>query len=350
METKKLFAVLLVLTLVVFVLCACGGENNNGGGNGGGNGGTNNRNENQAEKLRTPKLQTTDERVEWDPIDGAREYAFTRNGEGPYSTVENFVYVEDGDEVVVWAIGDGQNWLDSDPSKPVIWHGNGGQGSERTYDPLSLRVMHLAANDNGNVVVAYAHDNEILVGGETYELYASRNPDTYELEYFQKVGDDYVKSDYENKREGRNIKLNGLWFAPLDNYSPELISGTCDLVAENGDFFRRESFYSNGESRFAFFSRCETFPGRTFVVNETEHTVSEAVFTSESVTLDGHTYEKADYCSFADDLGFNFGDGKDKDKDERIGDAYFYAENAEVLLVPRDYYPGAATLENGTEY
>lgn len=362
METKKLFAVLLVLTLVVFVLCACGGENNNGGGNGGGNGGTNNRNENQAEKLRTPKLQTTDERVEWDPIDGAKEYAFTRNGEGPYSTVENFVYVEDGDEVVVWAIGDGQNWLDSDPSKPVIWHGNVGQGSERTYDPLSLRVMHLAANDNGNVVVAYAHDNEILVGGETYELYASSNPDTYELEYFQKVGDDYVKSDYENQREGRNIKLNGLWFAPLDNYSPELISGTCDLVAENGDFFRRESFYSNGESRFAFFSRCETFPGRTFVVNETEHTVSEAVFTSESVTLDGHTYEKADYCSFADDLGFNFGDGKDKDKDKDdgkdkdgdkdkyLGNPYFYAENAEVLLMPRDSYPGAAILENGTEY
>lgn len=57
METKKLFAVLLVLTLVVFVLCACGGENNNGGGNGGGNGGTNNRNENQAEKLRTPSFK-----------------------------------------------------------------------------------------------------------------------------------------------------------------------------------------------------------------------------------------------------------------------------------------------------
>lgn len=350
MKTKKLFAVLLVLTLVAFVLCACGGNNNNGGGNGGGNGGINNRNENQAEKLRSPKLQTTDERIEWDHIDGAKGYSFTINGEGPYSTGDNFVYVEDGDEVVVWAIGDGQKWLDSDPSKPVIWHGNGGQGSERTYDPLSLRVMHLAANDNGNVVVAYARDNEILVGGETYELYASRNPDTYELEYFQKVGDDYVKSDYENESEGRGIKLNGLWFAPLDNYSPELISGTCDLIAENGDFFRRESFYSNGESRFTSFSRCETFPGRTFVVNETEHTVSEAVFTSESVTLDGHTYEKADYCSFADDLGFNFGDGKDKDKDERIGDAYFYAENAEVLLMPRDYYPGAAILENGTEY
>lgn len=361
MKTKKLFAVLLVLTLVVFVLCACGGENNNGGGNGGGNGGTNNRNENQAEKLRTPEPYTTDERVEWDPINGAREYAFTINGEGPYATGDNFVYVEDGDEVVVWAVGDGQKWLDSDPSKPVIWHGNG-QSSERTYDPLGLHVMHLAANDNGNVVVAYAHDNEILVGGETYELYASRNPDTYDLEYFQKVGDDYVKSDYENQREGRNIKLNGLWFAPLDNYSPELISGTCDLVAENGDFFRFGSFYSNGESRFAFFSRCETFPGRTFVVNETEHTVSEAVFTSESVTLDGHTYEKADYCSFADDLGFNFGDGKDKykdkddgkdkdgDKDKYLGDPYFYAENAEVLLMPRDSYPGAAILENGTEY
>lgn len=352
MKTKKLFAVLLVLTLVAFVLCACGGENNNGGGNGGGN----NRNENQAEKLRTPEPQTTDERVEWDPIDGAREYAFTVNGEGPYATGDNFVYVEDGDEVVVWAVGDGQKWLDSDPSKPVIWHGNGGQGSERTYDPLGLHVMHLAANDNGNVVVAYAHDNEILVGGETYELYASRNPDTYDLEYFRKVGDDYVKSDYENQREGRNIKLNGLWFAPLDNYSPELISGTCDLVAENGDFFRFGSFYSNGESRFAFFSRCETFPGRTFVVNETEHTVSEAVFTSESVTLDGHTYEKADYCSFADDLGFNFGDGKDKykdkddGKDKYLGDPYFYAENAEVLLMPRDSYPGAAILENGTEY
>lgn len=360
MKTKKLFAVLLVLTLVVFVLCACGGKNNNGGGNGGGNGGTNNRNENQAKKLRTPEPYTTDERVEWDPIDGAREYAFTINGEGPYATGDNFVYVEDGDEVVVWAVGDGQKWLDSDPSKPVIWHGNGGQGSERTYDPLSLHVMHLAANDNGNVVVAYARDNEILVGGETYELYASRNPDTYDLEYFRKVGDDYVKSDYENQREGRNIKLNGLWFAPLDNYSPELISGTCDLVAENGDFFRFGSFYSNGESRFAFFSRCETFPGRTFVVNETEHTVSEAVFTSESVTLDGHTYEKADYCSFADDLGFNFGDGKDKykdkddgkdkDGDKYLGNPYFYAENAEVLLMPRDSYPGAAILENGTEY
>lgn len=99
MKTKKLFAVLLVLTLVVFVLCACGGENNNGGGNGG----TNNRNENQAEKLRSPKLQTTDERVEWDHIDGAREYFFTINGEGPYATGDNFVYVEDGDEVVVWA-------------------------------------------------------------------------------------------------------------------------------------------------------------------------------------------------------------------------------------------------------
>lgn len=362
MKTKKLFAVLLVLTLVVFVLCACGGNNNNGGGNGGGNGGTNNRNENQAEKLRTPEPYTTDERVEWDPIDGAKEYAYTINGEGPYATGDNFVYVEDGDEVVVWAVGDWQKWLDSDPSKPVIWHGNG-QSSERTYDPLSLRVMHLAANDNGNVVVAYAHDNEILVGGETYELYASRNPDTYELEYFQKVGDDYVKSDYENQREGRNIKLNGLWFAPLDNYMPELIHGTCDIIAENGDFFRFGSFYSNGESRFAFFSRCETFPGRTFVVNETEHTVSEAVFTSESVTLDGHTYEKADYCSFADDLGFNFGDGKDKDKDKDkdigtgaggkdkyLGNPYFYAENAEVLLVPRDSYPGAAILENGTEY
>ena len=359
MKTKKLFAVLLVLTLVVFVLCACGGKNNNGGGNGGGNGGTNNRNENQAEKLRTPEPYTTDERVEWDPIDGAKEYAYTRNGEGPYATVDNFVYVDDGDEVVVWAVGDGQKWLDSDPSKPVIWHGNG-QSSERTYDPLSLRVMHLAANDNGNVIVAYAHDNEILVGGETYELYASRNPDTYELEYFQKVGDDYVKVDYENQREGRNIKLNGLWFAPLDNYMPELIHGTCDIIAENGDFFRFGSFYSNGESRFAFFSRCETFPGRSFVVNETEHTVSEAVFTSESVTLDGHTYEKADYCSFADDLGFNFGDGKDKDKDKDdgkdkdgdkyLGNPYFYAENAEVLLVPRDSYPGAAILENGTEY
>ena len=184
MKTKKLFAVLLVLTLVVFVLCACGGNNNNGGGNGGGNGGTNNRNENQAEYLRSPKLQTTDERIEWDPIDGAKGYSFTINGEGPYSTGDNFVYVEDGDEVVVWAIGDGQKWLDSDPSKPVIWHGNGGQGSERTYDPLSLGVMHLAANDNGNVVVAYAHDNEILVGGETYALYESWNPDTYELEYF----------------------------------------------------------------------------------------------------------------------------------------------------------------------
>lgn len=338
MKTKKLFAVLLVLTLVAFVLCACGG--------------TNNRNENQAEKLRTPEPYTTDERVEWDPIDGAREYFFTINGEGPYATGDNFVCVEDGDKVVVWAVGDGQKWLDSDPSKPVIWHGNGGQGSERTYDPLSLRVMHLAANDNGNVVVAYAHNNEILVGGETYELYASPNPDTYELEYFQKVGDDYVKVDYENQREGSNIKLNGLWFAPLVNYMPELIYGTCDLVAENGDFFRRDWFYSNGESRFAFFSRCETFPGRTFVVNETEHTVSEAVFTSESVTLDGHTYEKADYCSFADDLGFNFGDGKDKDegKDKYLGNPYFYAENAEVLLVPRDYGTGAAILENGTEY
>lgn len=358
MKTKKLFAILLVLTLVAFVLCACGGENNNN------NNGTNNRNENQAEKLRSPKLQTTDERVEWDHIDGARGYSFTINGEGPYATGDNFVYVEDGDEVVVWAIGDGQKWLDSDPSKPVIWHGNGGQGSERTYYPLSLGELHLAANDNGNVVVAYARDNEILVGGETYELYDSWNPDTYDLEYFQKVGDDYVKSDYENESEGRNIKLNGLWFAPLDNYSPELISGTCDLVAENGDFFRFGSFYSNGESRFAFFSRCETFPGRTFVVNETEHTVSEAVFTSESVTLDGHTYEKADYCSFADDLGFNFGDGKDKDKDKDdgkdkdgdkygdkyLGDPYFYAENAEVLLMPRDSYPGAAILENGTEY
>lgn len=133
---------------------------------------------------------------------------------------------------------------------------------------------------------------------------------------------------------------------------PELIYGTCDLVAENGNFFRFGSFYSNGESRFAFFSHCETFPGRSFVVNETEHTVSEAVFTSESVTLDGHTYEKADYCSFADDLGFNFGDGKDKDegKDKYLGNPYFYAENAEVLLVPRDYGTGAAILENGTEY
>lgn len=356
MKTKKLFAILLVLTLVAFVLCACGGENNNN------NNGTNNRNENQAEKLRSPKLQTTDERVEWDHIDGARGYSFTINGEGPYATGDNFVYVEDGDEVVVWAIGDGQKWLDSDPSKPVIWHGNGGQGSERTYYPLSLGELHLAANDNGNVVVAYARDNEILVGGETYELYDSWNPDTYDLEYFQKVGDDYVKSDYENESEGRNIKLNGLWFAPLDNYSPELISGTCDLVAENGDFFRFGSFYSNGESRFAFFSRCETFPGRTFVVNETEHTVSEAVFTSESVTLDGHTYEKADYCSFADDLGFNFDGGNDKDKDKDdgkdkdgdkykyLGNPYFYAENAEVLLMPRDSYPGAAILENGREY
>lgn len=348
MKTKKLFAILLMLTLVAFVLCACGGENNN---NNNGNNGNNGGNENQAEKLRTPELQITEERVEWHPITGASGYSFTVNGEGPYATGDNFVYVEDGDEVVVWAVGDGQKWLDSDPSEPIVWHGNGGHGGdeEREYHPMDFGEMHLAADDNGNVVVAYAHYSEIFVGGETYELYSSPNPDTYDLEYFRKVNGDYVKVDYENERDGRGFKLNGLWFAPFDNCRPELIfNGTYDLVAENGDFFRSDSFYSSSKDRYVYFSVCETLPGRTFVVNEAEHTVSEAVFTSESMTLDGHTYEKADNCSFADDLGFNFDGGKDKDKN--IGNPYFYAENAEVLLVPHDYGTGAAISENDKDY
>lgn len=334
MKAKKLFATLVVLLAVAFVLCACGGTTPSGGGNNpGGN--------TQTKKLQTPEPYVTEEGIEWSPVSGAFGYNFTVNGEGPFATDDNFLDVSDGDEVIVWAVGDGETTLDSDPSKPVVWHENSGGGGDDEDDYIKTRPLYdgnfAIAEDGDGFVLAYGKDGYLFVDGQKVDLYEKYNPNAGNVEYFKKDGENYVKVNFSNDYNNRRFILEGKSFYFMDMYFPEQVNRGTVFISEDGSFVRGSSLFENGRESNLTFAKCDGITGKSFLVDTENFTLTEATFEYDGITFGGKTYREVKTFDFSAELDWNY------------QNSWFFAKDSDLALRLTDA-PTASLWKSGESY